>query len=145
MVRRLVFGMLAVSMLLGGVVALINVRAQAPKQAQIAFTSIRDGNREIYVMDSDGENQRRLTNNNAEDLRPVWSPDGQRIAFSSERDGSKEIYIMDADGKNASRLTNNNATDGSPDWFDPAFTAPITPVSPASKLKGTWGEIKLGR
>ena len=53
--------------------------------AQIAFMSHRDGNWEIYVMDADGRNQRRLTNNPASDHAPSWSPDGQRIAFMSQR------------------------------------------------------------
>ena len=68
--------------------------------AQIAFHSLRDGNVEIYVMDADGQNQRRLTNNPHDDRSPSWSPDGKRIAFVSKRDGNVEIYVMDADGEN---------------------------------------------
>ena len=41
-------------------------------QAQIAFVSKRDGNPEIYVMDDDGKNQRRLTNNRHADVSPAW-------------------------------------------------------------------------
>ncbi len=44
--------------------------------ARIAFQSLRDGNYEVYVMDADGSNQTRLTNNPAFDGVPVWSPDG---------------------------------------------------------------------
>jgi Tol biopolymer transport system component len=74
-------------------------------EAKIAFMSDRDGNREIYVMDADGSNVTRLTNNPAVDDYPAWSPDGKRIAFQSEREGSEQIYIMNADGKNLRRLT----------------------------------------
>jgi Tol biopolymer transport system component/DNA-binding winged helix-turn-helix (wHTH) protein len=58
----------------------------------------------------------RLTNNNAIDARPVWSPDGRSIAFASNRDGKYEIYVMDADGSNVKRLTNNIADDVNAMW-----------------------------
>ena len=93
-------------------------------QAQIAFTSGRDGNAEIYVMDADGDNLRRLTNNRHVDSLPSWSPDGKRIAFISDRDGhvnahdfpNYEIYVMDADGGNQLNLTNDPHDDRSPSW-----------------------------
>jgi len=55
-----------------------NVPVWSPDGGQIAFESNRDGNWEIYVMDSDGSNLRRLTNNSAEDGTPAWSPNGGR-------------------------------------------------------------------
>ncbi len=58
----------------------------------------------------------RLTDNDDQELDPVWSPDGQRIAFYSDRDGNHEIYVMDADGSNVTRLTDNNYDDRSPVW-----------------------------
>ena len=93
-------------------------------QAQIAFVSARDGNRQIYVMDADGKNQRRLTNNVWDDWFPSWSPDGERIVFNSRRDGNfrndfgitDEIYVMDADGSNQQRLTENLFDDRDPSW-----------------------------
>jgi len=88
----------------------------SPDSTQIVFTSARDGNGEIYVMNADGSGQTRLTNNPADACRPVWSPDGTRIAFSSDRDGNWEIYIMNADGSRVTRLTDNPANDGSPAW-----------------------------
>ena len=83
---------------------------------RIAFESIRDGNLEIYVMNADGSNQTRLTDNPASDSDPTWSADGQKIAFASNRDGNWQIYIMNADGSNQTRLTNNQADDAYPAW-----------------------------
>ena len=67
-------------------------------------------------MMADGSNQRRLTNNGADDLTPDWSPDGRRIAFVSHVYGQSEIFVMNADGSQQRRLTNNNAEDFSPNW-----------------------------
>jgi TolB protein len=79
----------------------------------IAFESDRDGNREIYVMNPDGSNQTRLTNNPADDQFPAFSNDG-RIAFTSSRDGNAEIYVMNANGSGQTRLTNDPAQDSVP-------------------------------
>ncbi|MFC1552288.1 hypothetical protein ACFL6P_06940 [Candidatus Latescibacterota bacterium] len=77
-------------------------------QGKIAYVSLRDGNAEIYVMDTDGSNKTNLTNNPAEDMRPSYSPDGSKIVFNSNRGGgSREIFIMDADGSNPINLTNH--------------------------------------
>ena len=93
-------------------------------QAQIIFVSQRDRNAEIYVMDADGGNQRRLTNNPASDYAPSWSPDGKRIVFVSNRDGhvdangrlTSEVYVMDTDGGNPRNLTDHPERDSSPSW-----------------------------
>ena len=111
--KRFVLNCLLLS---GSVLLLVSVWAQAPQKTQIAFYSDRDGNYEIYVMDADGNNQHRLTNNSAEESYPAWSPDGKMIAFTSDRDGNGEIYVMDADGKNQHNLTNNSACNVYPAW-----------------------------
>ena len=67
-------------------------------------------------MNADGSGQTRLTDNPADDGRPIWSPDGSRIAFASDRDGNWEIYVMNADGSGQTRLTDNPAWDFSPSW-----------------------------
>jgi len=83
---------------------------------KIAFYSNRDGNYEIYVMNSDGTGVTRLTNNAAEDSYPSFSADGTKIAFYSNRDGKDEIYVMNSDGTGVTRLTNNVAADYRPSW-----------------------------
>ena len=85
----------------------------SPDGKQIAFTSNRSKNEEIlvgdvdiYVMDASGDNVSNLTNHDAGDWQPDWSPDGQQILFLSDRDGGINTYVMDADGQNVRRLTN---------------------------------------
>ena len=111
--------------LLAGVIVLVLTLLMVcvDAQAQITFVSDRDGNSEIYVMDNDGGNPRRLTNNPDGDFQPSWSPDGKRIVFRSNRDGlmgpfgtTSDIYVMDADGGNQQRLTENPGGGGSPSW-----------------------------
>jgi hypothetical protein len=98
----------------------IRTRLYGLTYSKIAFESYRDGNYEIYVMESDGTNQKNLTRNQARDDSPAWSPDGKKIAFGSTRDGNYEIYVMEADGTNQTRLTRNQVYDGLPTW-NPVF------------------------
>jgi Tol biopolymer transport system component len=93
--------------------------AWAPDGTKIAFTTRRDGNNEIYLMDADGANLIRLTDNPADDFAPAWSPDGAQIAFVSDRDreaGIYDLYIMNADGSGVTRLTDDKAIDYTPAW-----------------------------
>ena len=78
--------------------------ARAPAIAKIAFTSNRDGNFEIYIMNPDGSEQVNLTQHRATDYNPVWSPSGEQILFVSDRHGTKDLYLMDADGTNARKV-----------------------------------------
>jgi Tol biopolymer transport system component len=82
----------------------------------IAFTSERDGNSEIYVMNADGSNPQRLTDDPAYDAWPTWSPDGSQVAFMSDRNGNPDIYVMDANGSNVRQLTQHSANDIWPEW-----------------------------
>ena len=90
--------------------------AWSPDGTKIAFDSDRDGNREIYTINSDGSNPVRLTSNAASDSDPNWSPNGTALAFVSNRDGNFEIDSMNADGSNVTNLTRNTAFDADPAW-----------------------------
>ena len=78
--------------------------AEAPTTPKILFTSTRDGNYEIYMMNPDGSEQVPITQHPATDLQAVWSPTGERILFVSDRGGRRDLYLMDADGSNVRRV-----------------------------------------
>jgi TolB protein len=92
--------------------------AWSPDGRKIAFSSDRDGNREIYVMDADGGNVLRLTDHPAWDGHPYWSPDGSRILFESNRGSGQtfEVLTMLANGRRLRRLTDNDMDDKHPSW-----------------------------
>ena len=81
-----------------GLGLLCSVSAKPPMTEKIVFSSNRNGNFEIYMMNPDGSQQVRLTNHRATDLAPVFSPTGEEILFVSERSGERDLYIMRADG-----------------------------------------------
>ena len=85
---------------------------------KIAFSSQRDGNSEIYVMNSDGSAQIRLTDNDAKDWYPFWSPDGEKIVYQSSEteDGPAQLVVMNADGSDAQQITDGPYTHSSPSW-----------------------------
>jgi len=97
-------------------ISLVAAEKEPEYTAAIAFFSYRDGNADIYVMNSDGSGQINITHNPGDDWDPSWSPDGKKIVFQSWRDGNAEIYVMNADGSNQLKLTNDPAEDSHPDW-----------------------------
>ena len=90
--------------------------ANADTTASIVFTSTRDGNKEIYVMNANGNREINLTRNRADDLDPTWSPDGEQILFVSNREGVRDLYLMDADGDNVQRVFRRSAHREQPAW-----------------------------
>jgi Tol biopolymer transport system component len=73
---------------------------------------------DIFAVELDGRNLKRLTDAPGYDAEASYSPDGARIVFTSFRDGDAEIYVMDADGRNPRRITHAAGYDGGP-FFSP--------------------------
>ena len=104
----------------------------SPDGSKIAFVSLRDFpgitgdiNRgfEIYVVSVDAGGDPtgaplRLTNNNAADLNPSWSPAGDQIVFNSQRDNLLAIYQSDVSGNNQQNIS-GTSTD---DFTDPTWS-----------------------
>ena len=73
---------------------------------QLAYSSSRSGDPEIYVGDGSGNNARRITNSRGPDVSPTWNPKtGSQIAWISGRTGLPQVYIMDTDGAGVQRMT----------------------------------------
>ena len=78
----------------------------SPDGKRIAFAATAEGaaSQDIYVINMDGTNLRRITTHPDIDTTPTWSPSGTQIAFTSNRTGRPQIYIMNADGGGTQRL-----------------------------------------
>ena len=105
--------------------------AWSPDGKSLAFVSYRDGfgrtcfhecstSGEIYVLEVETGETRRLTRSQASDGSPAWSPDGRRIAFVSDRSNRQqhayEIYVMGPSGEDVLRITRNAVWDLEPVW-----------------------------
>jgi hypothetical protein len=89
---------------------------------QLAFASQRDGVSQIYLVNFDGSDPRRLTNLTDGACQPAWSPDGQRLAFTSPCNSNKDVYngaqifVMNVDGSNLEPLPTVPGGDFDPAW-----------------------------
>ena len=94
----------------------------SPDGGQIAFSSLGKAGRwqegdpiDLFVMNADGSNTRRLTEQQGVNQDPDWSPDGRTLVFDSTRDGGNfEIYTMELDTSRVRRLTDHPAADARP-------------------------------
>ena len=107
--RFLLVFCMTLSLMFGGV---CRVFGKVPTTPKILFTSTRDGNREVYVMNPDGSEQVNLTQHRADDLGAVWSPRGDKILFVSDRQGTRvrDLYLMNPDGTNIRRVFKKKTT-----------------------------------
>jgi len=103
---------------------------------------------DIYVMQADGSNVRRLTTTRPgrTTQNPAWSPDAGQIAFASTRDGDSattgwDIHVMRADGTNVQRLTRESKPVGHPRWSPDGRQ--LVFHSTSARVAGTAADVEL--
>lgn len=102
-VSRVTIRLVSLSLLLLNIA--VSAWAKAPATAKIVFTSLRNGNLDIYIMNPDGSEQVRLTQHPTADSQPTWSPTGEQILFVSKRqDSVPDLFLMDTDGRNIRKV-----------------------------------------
>ena len=82
----------------------------------IAYSSDQDGDFEIWLMNADGSEQRKLTDNNAMDISPAWSPDGRKLAYVSFEQGNSAIYIQDVATGARELVSSGKGINGAPSF-----------------------------
>lgn len=71
---------------------------------------------ELWLVNADGSNPRRLVSNDHSNIQPDWSPNGNIIVFASDQSGNMDVWAVDKDGSNARQLTRDGSYDGDPSW-----------------------------
>lgn len=93
--------------------------AYSPDGSQIVYASNEDGTMNLYIMDSDGSNVRKMTSDTScYNGGPFFSPDGKHIIFRADRHKPDylQVYMIDIDGSNERQLTANEAVNWAPYW-----------------------------
>lgn len=102
----------------------------SPDGSRIAFTSDRDGDKDIYIVDADGSNLSRIEMADDQTVSD-WSPDGDRLLLVDKSDGDREICSINPDGTGLVKLTDNDEEDDAPKWSNQG-----TKISYASTISG---------
>lgn len=71
---------------------------------------------DIFVMDADGSDVRRLTRGPERDTQASWSPDGRKILFSSDRGGFLQVHVMNVDGSCVKNISRSRSSDWATSW-----------------------------
>ena len=86
----------------------------SPDRTRIAFSSNRSGSFDLYLMDADGGNVRRLTTDAANEGDPAWTPDGRQLVFTSTRGTTAQIAVIPVEGGESRPLTTASGGNHSP-------------------------------
>ena len=114
--------------------------------SRIAFVLQGRGSKEIYIVDSDGENVQRVTSDGSLALSPAWSPDGTKLAYTSYRSGRPFLYERDLrSGRDrvVSDRQGLNATPAySPDGGTLAFATSVSANTEVATMRAQGGGLQ---
>jgi len=83
---------------------------------KIAFVSKRNGNSEIYIINDDGTDLKRLTHSKGDKVKPCWSPNGTKILYFLKKGKQYQLWVMNRDGSGQMRLADDCNEKYSPLW-----------------------------
>jgi len=93
---------------------------------KIVFVNDQTGAKEIYVVDYDGYNLKRLTNDNSINIFPRWSPDSKKIIYTSYKNSNPDLWIMDHNGKNKKPISTYQGLNTCASWAPNGQTIILT-------------------
>ncbi len=96
----------------------LSIPVYAEMSGKIVFTSDRNGNADIYIINSDGTGEKQLTKDGASDDQPCLSPDGGKVVFISGRKGNNDVWLVNSGGGGEKQVTKTDEEE-----YDPTFNA----------------------
>ena len=85
-------------------------------ETQVAFLEQEEGGKEVYLIDFDGYNLKKLTGDNTVNLSPAWSPDGKSIVYTSYAANNADLIIIDTAGEKRQTLNRLPGLNAAPAW-----------------------------
>jgi Tol biopolymer transport system component len=107
----------------------------SPDGTQIAFSSDRAGNSDVYLLDLAARSVTQLTTSTKSDTQPSFAPDGSAVVFVSTRSGATELWAQSLatftpGPPEPIQLTSDGQSKADPGWASPSYPQPVGPPSP---------------
>ncbi len=98
-------------------VLMISISAFGEMSGKIVFTSNRNGNADVYIINADGTGEKQLTDDDSYDDQPVLSPDGSMVVYISGYKSNNDVWLVESGGGGKERVAKTDAME-----YDPSFS-----------------------